>query len=127
MQKPIFETDELYIEIEESEIPWLKIFTKKPFKELSELPKVLRLEIFDLLDSIEKQMLAFYKPEKINIASFGNYMPQVHMHIMARFKEDAFFPEPMWGERQREDKDLKGDFNAFLERVSDCLKRFDNK
>ncbi|MDH5464585.1 MAG: HIT family protein [Thiovulaceae bacterium] len=120
MQKPIFETDELYIEIEESEIPWLKIFTKKPFKELSELPKALRLEIFDLLDSIEKQMLAFYKPEKINIASFGNYMPQVHMHIMARFKEDSYFPEPMWGQKQREgniDKRIDAFVQSLLTRL----------
>ena len=102
MQTAIFETADLYVEIEKSEIPWLKIFTKQSYKELSEVPKALRLEIFDLLDIIEKQMIAFYKPEKINIASFGNYMPQVHMHIMARFKEDSYFPEPMWGEKQRE-------------------------
>lgn len=102
MQTAIFETADLYVEIEKSEIPWLKIFTKQSYKELSEVPKALRLEIFDLLDIIEKQMIAFYKPEKINIASFGNYMPQVHMHIMARFKEDSYFPEPMWGQKQRE-------------------------
>ncbi len=102
MQTAIFETNELYIEVESSEIPWLKIFTKQAYKELSEVPKVLRLEIFELLDIIEKEMIAFYQPEKINIASFGNYMPRVHMHIMARFKEDSYFPEPMWGEKQRE-------------------------
>jgi diadenosine tetraphosphate (Ap4A) HIT family hydrolase len=31
-------------------------------------------------------------------------MPHVHWHIMARFAEDSYFPEPMWGKRQREAK-----------------------
>ncbi|HHH72870.1 MAG TPA: HIT family protein, partial [Sulfuricurvum sp.] len=38
------------------------------------------------------------------IASFGNMLPQVHWHIMARFKEDSYFPEPMWGEKQRDSR-----------------------
>jgi diadenosine tetraphosphate (Ap4A) HIT family hydrolase len=39
--------------------------------------------------------------DKINIASFGNLLPQVHWHIMARFETDSYFPEPMWGQKQR--------------------------
>jgi hypothetical protein len=37
----------------------------------------------------------------VNIASFGNLLPQVHWHIMARFETDSYFPEPMWGQKQR--------------------------
>ncbi len=98
----IYENEHLRIEIEESEIPWLKIFTQTAYKEMSEVPSEIKFEIFDLLDIIEKEMLAYYKPTKINIASFGNYMPHVHWHIMARFEEDSYFPEPMWGTKQRE-------------------------
>jgi len=87
--------------IEESEIPWLKIFTKEPYKEFSDCPKNVKEEIWRVLDIIEKEMLSYYKPTKVNIASFGNYMPHVHFHIMARFEEDSYFPEPMWGEKQR--------------------------
>jgi diadenosine tetraphosphate (Ap4A) HIT family hydrolase len=98
----IFENKKIKIEIEPSEIPWLKIFTQEPYKEMSEVPKEIRLEIYDLLDMIEKEMIPYYTPKKINIASFGNYVPHVHWHIMARFEEDSFFPEPMWGTKQRE-------------------------
>ena len=97
----LFENDTIKIEIEESEIPWLKIFTQTPYKEMSEVPTEIKFEIFNLLDIIEKEMLIYYKPKKINIASFGNYVPHVHWHIMARFEEDAYFPEPMWGTQQR--------------------------
>lgn len=98
----IWENDHLRIEIEKSEIPWLKVFTKVPYREMSEVPPALRNDIYTTLNIIEKEMLSYYKPAKINIASFGNYMPHVHWHIMARFEEDSFFPEPIWGAKQRE-------------------------
>jgi len=114
----IYQNEMIRIETEESEIPWLKIFTQEPYKEMSELPHNLKYEIFELLDVIEKEMIRYYKPDKINIASFGNYVPHLHWHIMARFKEDSYFPEPMWGKKQREaDLDLP-DFQAFCEMIA---------
>ena len=111
----LYENKLVKIEVEESEIPWLKIFTQKPYKEFSECSPEEKMEIWRLLDLIEKEMLTFFKPCKINIASFGNYMPHVHWHIMARFETDSYFPEPMWGTAQREGSyELKG-FDEFLE------------
>jgi len=98
----LYENKNIKIEVEESEIPWLKIFTQEVYKEMSEVPTEVKFEIYALLDIIEKEMLAYYLPKKINIASFGNYVSHVHWHIMARFEEDSYFPEPMWGSRQRE-------------------------
>lgn len=98
----IFENALIFIEVEESEIPWLKIFTSKPYREFSDCPKDVKEEIWRVLDVIEKQMISYYKPTKINISSFGNYLPHVHFHIQARFKEDSYFPEPMWGKKQRD-------------------------
>ncbi|HIP28595.1 MAG TPA: HIT domain-containing protein [Sulfurovum sp.] len=109
----IYENKTIKVETEESEIPWLKIFTQHPYKEMSEVPKEIRTEIYDLLDVIEKEMLSYYTPKKINIASFGNYMPHVHWHIMARFEEDSYFPEPMWGTKQRESSLVLPSFDIF--------------
>lgn len=92
----------IYIEIHESEIPWLKIFTHEKRKEFSQCTHDERMMIFDCLDLIEKEMIDYFKPEKINIASFGNMLPRVHWHIMARFSNDSYFPEPMWGVKQRD-------------------------
>lgn len=113
----IYENINIKIEVESSEVPWLKIFTQHPYKEMSEVPGVIKFEIYYLLDIIEKEMLSYYNPKKINIASFGNYMPHVHWHIMARFEEDSFFPEPMWGTKQRESNLNLPEFESFCERV----------
>lgn len=114
----LYENDLIYIEKEEAQVPWIKIFTKQNYKELSDCPINLQKELFEKILLCEKAMIEFYKPEKINIASFGNYLPRVHFHIMARFKEDAFFPESMWGRQQREIRDLNlphfSEFVSFL-------------
>ena len=109
--------DLIKIEIEQSEIPWLKIFTNESIKEFSECNNETKQEIWKYLDLIEKEMLNHFKPDKINIASFGNYVPHVHFHIMARFKEDSFFPEPMWGKKQREAKLDLPSFENFYENI----------
>lgn len=117
----IYENQNIRIEVEPNEIPWLKIFTQEPYKEMSEVPGFIKFEIYDLLEIIEKEMLSYYKPKKINIASFGNYVPHVHWHIMARFEEDSYFPEPMWGTKQRESNLDLPNFEAFCENVVNAI------
>jgi len=114
----LYENENLKIEIETSEIPWFKIFTKQHYKEMSEVPKALRDDIYDMLDLVEREMLRYYKPKKINIASFGNYLPQVHWHIMARFEEDSYYPESMWGIQQRENTLTLPSFDIFCQQLT---------
>ncbi|MCD6190941.1 MAG: HIT family protein [Sulfurimonas sp.] len=106
MHMIIYEDNEIYIEKEESEIPWLKIFTKEPYRELGDVPKKLRLKLWEVYDIVEDEMKRYYNPKKINMASFANMLPRVHIHVMARFELDSYFPNPMWGEKLR-DSDLK--------------------
>ena len=121
----IYEDNEIYVEKEESEIPWLKIFTKEPYKELGDVPKELRTRLWETYDIIEKEMKDFYTPKKINMASFANMLPRVHIHVMARFENDSYFPNPMWGEKLRDSNlNLKDDVE-FHKKVFKSL--MDNK
>lgn len=38
-----------------------------------------------------------YQPDKLNIAALGNVVPQLHIHHIARFTNDACWPAPVWG------------------------------
>jgi diadenosine tetraphosphate (Ap4A) HIT family hydrolase len=67
-------------------------------------------------------MRSYYQPDKINIAMFGNYVPHLHIHVMARFKNDAFFPESMWGKKQREPSVILPDEEPFLKALIEELK-----
>ena len=41
--------------------------------------------------------------DKLNVAAIGNVVPQLHVHIVARFKDDAVWPRPVWGALPRRD------------------------
>ncbi len=37
------------------------------------------------------------KCDKINVAAIGNVVPQLHVHIVARRKDDPLWPNSVWG------------------------------
>jgi len=121
MRLIIYEDGEIYIQKEESEIPWLKIFTKEPYKELGDVPKELRTKLWDTFDLIEYEMKHYYHPTKINMASFANMLPRVHIHVMARFQNDSYFPQPMWGKKMREGDLTLPNEKEFHKRVFNAL------
>ena len=120
----IYEDENFFIESEISEIPWLKIFTQTSYKELSDLPKPLRLKLFELYDIVELEILSYFKPHKINMASFANMLPRVHLHVMARYENDSYFPNSMWGEKQREAQLELPSFELFYEQLQKKLESF---
>ena len=64
-------------------------------------------EIFDLgaeqailLDEVSLASRALKEVtqcDKLNVAAIGNVVPQLHVHIVARRKDDALWPKPVWG------------------------------
>ncbi len=117
----IYENDYVYIQKHEHELPWVKIFTKTPHKEFSDCDEVLRAEILRCVLVCEKALLEFYKPTKVNIASFGNEVPRVHFHVIARFSDDAYFPNTTWGAKLREHNVDLPDFKEFAKFLKDKL------
>ena len=118
----IFQNENFYIEPEPHSLPWLKIFTQTPYKELTDMPRELRDELWRLYYIVEEEMRSYFQPDKINMASFANMLPRVHVHVIARYKDDAYFPNPVWGEKMRKDKKVSEDFELFYERIADRLK-----
>jgi diadenosine tetraphosphate (Ap4A) HIT family hydrolase len=42
-------------------------------------------------------MRELFRPAKLNVAALGNVVPQLHVHVVARFTTDAAWPNPVWG------------------------------
>ncbi|KAB0550788.1 HIT domain-containing protein [Pseudomonas argentinensis] len=38
-----------------------------------------------------------FKADKINIATLGNVVSQLHMHVIVRYRGDDAWPAPVWG------------------------------
>jgi diadenosine tetraphosphate (Ap4A) HIT family hydrolase len=49
------------------------------------------------INSVSRMMQKMFNPDKLNIAALGNMVPQLHIHIIARFTNDAAWPKPVWG------------------------------
>ena len=37
------------------------------------------------------------QPDKLNVGALGNVVPQLHVHVVARFTADPAWPGPVWG------------------------------
>ena len=118
----IYEDEMIYVEREEHEVPWVKVFTKAKFKELSDCDEATLTHLWRAVLQCEKSLREFYAPDKINIASFANYVPRVHFHVQARFKNDSFFPESVWGKKMRKAKLDLPEFSEFAEALAANVK-----
>lgn len=47
---------------------------------------------------VAEKLRQLTKADKMNLAALGNVVPQLHVHHVARFKTDAVWPKPIWGQ-----------------------------
>ena len=120
----IYQDEYIRVEIESFEIPWVKIFARKKCKEMSDCDERTKKRIYEAIEITEKVMLSYFEPDKINIASFGNMVPQVHWHVQARFENDSYFPNPVWGEKMRQGSVDLPSMERFIEMLQKRLKEF---
>jgi len=56
--------------------------------------------------------------DKLNVAALGNVVPQLHVHVIARRRDDPAWPRPAWGAAPARDYDP-----AARERLVAALRR----
>ena len=65
--------------------------------ELHDMETDCATELFGLARACGAHLQATLKATKINSASIGNIVPQMHYHVVARFADDDAWPGPVWG------------------------------
>ena len=53
--------------------------------------------VFDETRKVSLWAKEYARADKMNIATLGNQVPQLHIHIIARHKKDVSWPNPVWG------------------------------
>lgn len=92
-------------------VPWLILVPK-----CAQATELYQLSMQDqqqfLLESqaINKMLEETFQPDKLNLGAIGNMVPQLHIHHIARFKNDIAWPAPIWG-------NTRGEFRAELEQI----------
>jgi diadenosine tetraphosphate (Ap4A) HIT family hydrolase len=69
--------------------------------EFGDLSALDRAGCVDALVLVEQALRAILQPTKINLAALGNVVPHLHWHVIARWEDDAHWPQPVWAPRQR--------------------------
>lgn len=77
--------------------PWLILVPMRDaIREVYELSIEDRTQLMEEISSVAQAFQAYTHADKINIALLGNQVPQLHAHIIARFKGDDAWPNPVW-------------------------------
>jgi len=78
---------------------FLRVIVNRHAKEMTDLGE--RDQLMKVVFACESALRQLYKPDKINLASLGNVVPHVHWHVIARFADDAHFPDAIWANPKR--------------------------
>jgi diadenosine tetraphosphate (Ap4A) HIT family hydrolase len=76
-----------------------RVIAQRHVREMTDLEDTDRAELMRIVYAVERAQRKLLRPEKINLASFGNMVPHVHWHVIPRFSHDPHFPNPVWGSR----------------------------
>jgi diadenosine tetraphosphate (Ap4A) HIT family hydrolase len=78
--------------------PWLVLVPRRAgaveIIDLDEEQQVQLMSEITLLARVLKDVIGCHK---LNIAAIGNVVPQLHVHLVARRRDDAAWPRPVWG------------------------------
>ena len=69
--------------------------------EMTDLSADDRRRLMAVVWTVETVMRTVLRPDKINLASLGNVVPHLHWHVIARWREDSHFPDPIWASPKR--------------------------
>ena len=88
--------------VEDPDYPgFVRVIWNEHVREMSDLPPADRGRLMNAVWGAETALRALMNPHKINLASLGNVTPHLHWHVIARYTDDAHFPQPIWGSPQR--------------------------
>lgn len=84
--------------MDDSNYPWLVLVPRVAgARELLDLDAAQRTALVEEIARCEQLLLDVFKPHKLNVAALGNLVPQLHVHVIARFEHDPAWPAPVWG------------------------------
>lgn len=78
--------------------PWLILVPRvQDAVELIDLGDTQQSQLMGEIAMASRALQVVFKPHKLNVATLGNLVPQLHVHVIARFEGDIAWPRPVWG------------------------------
>ncbi len=82
--------------------PWLILVPRREdLVELTDLSESGRAALMREIAQASTALKAHTRCHKLNVAALGNVVAQLHVHVIARFRTDPAWPNPVWGKVKR--------------------------
>jgi diadenosine tetraphosphate (Ap4A) HIT family hydrolase len=78
--------------------PWLILVPRRAgIREIIDLAGPDRARLMEEIAAASETLRRETGAHKLNVAALGNAVPQLHVHVIARFTTDPAWPRPIWG------------------------------
>lgn len=89
--------------VQDADYPgFCRVILNRHVKEMTDLDPAEQARLMTVVFAVEAAVREVLAPDKINLASLGNVVPHLHWHVIPRYADDRHFPNPIWGEAQRQ-------------------------
>jgi len=92
--------------------PWFVLVPDTAATELHELDADLQARVVNDINRVSRFVRQRFPVDKLNVAAIGNIVPQLHIHVVGRRRDDPAWPGVVWGHPQQRPYD-----DAELERI----------
>lgn len=88
--------------MDDARFPWLVLVPKRAgLVEIIDLGSADLARLMEEIATASGVLEAATSAFKLNVAALGNVVRQLHVHVIARFENDAAWPNPVWGKGER--------------------------
>lgn len=82
----------------DARFPWFLLVPRVPgARDAIDLDAENYRRLWEESGDLCRAMRTAFIPHKLNVASLGNQVAQLHVHHLARYQDDAAWPAPVWG------------------------------
>lgn len=111
--------------INDSRFYWLLLVPRlEGATEITDLNSGEYLQLWQEVLWLSEIIKPLKQADKLNVATLGNLVPQLHLHLIARFKDDAAWPAPVWGRGEALPWEAEAR-QALIEELKEACKKLD--
>ncbi len=82
----------------DAQYPWFILVPRRAaVSELFDLDANDQLTLWQETTTLAAALKDSFAADKMNVATLGNMVSQLHMHVIVRTRADAAWPAPVWG------------------------------
>ncbi len=84
--------------MDDQNFPWILLIPEiEGLTELTDLSEGQQIALMREINFVSRKLQDIFAPDKMNVATLGNQVKQLHIHIIGRYEGDNAWPNPVFG------------------------------